>query len=141
MILVRAMCRNEEKYPNASEFNPDRFLNSDGTLTDDTVSMVWGFGRRICPGRHLAESSLWSAMVCMLAVFKLSKAKDETGKEIEIKPQWHGGLTAYVSIGRNSGEGLLIYHIRRPVPFTCSITPRNAEMDMTALQHLIRVSV
>ncbi|OAX31959.1 cytochrome P450, partial [Rhizopogon vinicolor AM-OR11-026] len=118
-----AMCHNEEKYPNASEFNPDRFLDSDGTLTDDTVSMVWGFGRRICPGRYLAESSLWSAMVCMLAVFKFSKAKDETGKEIEIKPQWHGGLTA------------------RPVLFTCSITPRNAEMDMKALQHLISVSV
>ncbi|OAX36943.1 cytochrome P450 [Rhizopogon vinicolor AM-OR11-026] len=120
---VWAMCRNEEKYPNASEFNPDRFLNSDGTLTDDTVSMVWGFGRRICPGRHLAESSLWSAMVCMLAVFKFSKARDETGREIEIKPQWHGGLTV------------------RPVEFPCSITPRNAEMDMMTLQHLIKVSV
>ncbi|OAX36947.1 cytochrome P450 [Rhizopogon vinicolor AM-OR11-026] len=78
---VWAMYHNEEKYSNASEFNPDRFLDSDGTLTDDTVSMVWGFGRRICPGRHLAEYSIWSAMVCMLAVFKFSKAKDETGKE------------------------------------------------------------
>ncbi|KAG0700290.1 cytochrome P450 [Suillus ampliporus] len=120
---VWAMCHNEAKYPNSSEFNPDRFLNTDGTLTDDTVSIVWGFGRRICPGRHLAEASVWSAMVHLLAIFKFSKAKDETGKEIEIKPQWHGGITV------------------RPVPFPCSITPRNAEMDITALQHLIKVSV
>jgi cytochrome P450 len=112
-----------EKYPNASEFNPDRFLNPDGTLTDDTVSFVWGFGRRICPGRHLAEASIWSAMVSMLAVFKFSRAKDETGREIEIEPHWHGGLTV------------------RPMPFPCSITPRNADMDITALQHLIAVSV
>jgi len=108
------MCHNEEKYPNPSEFDPDRFLSPNGTLTDDTVSMVWGFGRRICPGRHLAESSIWSAMVCMLAVFKFSKAKDETGKEIEIKPKWRAGLTVYVSVGWNSGEGLLMYHLGDP---------------------------
>lgn len=120
---VWAMCHNEDKYTNPSEFNPDRFLNLDGTLTDDTVSFVWGFGRRICPGRHLAEASIWSAMVCMLAVFNFSKPKDEAGREIEIKPEWHGGLTV------------------RPLPFPCSITPRNADMDVTALQHLIKVSV
>ncbi|KAG2111177.1 cytochrome P450 [Suillus discolor] len=120
---VWAMCHNEDKYANAYEFNPDRFLNPDGTLTDDTVSFVWGFGRRICPGRHLAEASIWSAIVCMLAVFNFSRAKDETGKEIEIEPRWNPGLTV------------------RPLPFPCSITPRNADMDITALQHLIRVSV
>ncbi|KAG1829111.1 cytochrome P450 [Suillus variegatus] len=120
---VWAMCHNEDKYANASEFNPDRFLNPDGTLTDDTVSFVWGFGRRICPGRHLAEASIWSGMVCLLAVFNFSRAKDETGKEIEIEPSWNPGLTV------------------RPLPFPCSITPRNADMDITALQHLIRVSV
>jgi len=92
-ILPRAMCRNEDKYPNADTFNPDRFLASDGTLTDDTVNIVWGFGRRVCPGRHLAEASLWSAMACLLAIFKFSKAKDETGKDIEIEPQWVGGFT------------------------------------------------
>ncbi|KAG2032237.1 cytochrome P450 [Suillus americanus] len=119
---VWAMCHNEDKYTNASEFNPDRFLNPDGTLTDDTVSVVWGFGRRICPGRHLAEASIWSGMVGMLTVFNLSRAKDETGREIEIEPHWHGGLTV------------------RPMPFRCSITPRNPDMDMAALQHLIRVS-
>lgn len=93
LIFLRAMCRNEEKYPNADVFNPERFLNLDGTLTGDTVSFVWGFGRRVCPGRHLAESSLWSAMACLLAVYKFSKAKDENGKEIEIEPQWKGGFT------------------------------------------------
>ncbi|KAG1744911.1 cytochrome P450 [Suillus paluster] len=120
---VWAMCHNEEKYRNASEFNPDRFLNPDGTLTDDTVSIVWGFGRRVCPGRHLAEASLWSSMACLLAIFKFSKAKDETGAEIELNPQWPVRLTV------------------RPLPFPCSITPRNAEMDIAALQYLIRASV
>ena len=90
------MSRNEEKYPNPDVFNPDRFLSADGTLTDDTVSFAWGFGRRICPGRHLAEASLFSAMTSLLAVFKFSKPRDETGGEIEIEPQWQGGVTVYV---------------------------------------------
>jgi len=120
---IWAMCHNEEKYPNPSEFDPDRFLNPNGTLTDDTVSVVWGFGRRICPGRYLGEASLWSAMACLLAVFKFSKTKDETGRENEINPQWKAGITM------------------RLQPFPCSITPRNGEMDIAALQDLIRVSV
>ncbi|KAG2032556.1 hypothetical protein BDR03DRAFT_969681 [Suillus americanus] len=88
------MCYNEVKYSHASAFNPDRFLNADGTLTDDTVGIVWGFGRRICPGRHLAEASVWSAMVHLLAIFKFSNAKDENGKEIEIRKSKssHGGV-------------------------------------------------
>lgn len=114
---VWMMCHNEEKYKNAPEFNPDRFLNADGTLTDDTVNIVWGFGRRVCPGRHLSEASLWSSMACLLAIFKFSKA------EHELKPQWPAGMPV------------------RPLPFPCSITPRNTEMDITALQRLIRVSV
>ena len=73
----------------------DRFLNLDGTLTDDTISIVWGFGRWICPSRHLAEASLWSAMACLVAGFKFSKAKDERGGEIEIKLQWPGGISVY----------------------------------------------
>jgi hypothetical protein len=32
-------------------------------------------------------------MACLLAVYKFSKAKDETGREIEIEPQWRGGFT------------------------------------------------
>jgi hypothetical protein len=34
----------------------------------------------------------------MLAVFKFTRAKDETGREIEIEPRWHGGLTVYVGL-------------------------------------------
>ncbi|KAJ8583483.1 cytochrome P450 [Rhizopogon salebrosus TDB-379] len=120
---IWAMCHNEAKYPNPSEFNPERFLNADGTLTDDTVSVVWGFGRRICPGRHLAQASLWSAMVGLLTVFKFAKAKDENGKKIDIQPRWRAGLVV------------------DPLPFPCSITARDAGLDMTALQHLVEVSV
>jgi len=40
------MTQNEEKYPNPSQFSPERFLDDNGNLNDDTVSIAFGFGRR-----------------------------------------------------------------------------------------------
>lgn len=44
--INRAMAHNPKKYPEPESFHPDRFLNPDGTLNDDTVPWVFGFGRR-----------------------------------------------------------------------------------------------
>ena len=41
------MSQNEKKYPNPEAFTPERFLQDDGTLNEDTVSWTFGFGRRI----------------------------------------------------------------------------------------------
>ncbi|KAG1785858.1 cytochrome P450, partial [Suillus plorans] len=39
------------RYPDASSFIPERFLNSDGALTnDDPAEYIFGLGRRVCPG-------------------------------------------------------------------------------------------
>ena len=52
-ILVRAMTRDETRCPDAETFIPERFLDAEGMLTDDKVDFVFGFGRRVCPGRQL----------------------------------------------------------------------------------------
>ncbi|KAF8841131.1 hypothetical protein BDN67DRAFT_1047579, partial [Paxillus ammoniavirescens] len=44
------------------EFTPERFTHRETRL-------VLGFGRRICPGRHPADTSLWMAMVSLLWAF------------------------------------------------------------------------
>ncbi|KAF9238847.1 cytochrome P450 [Melanogaster broomeanus] len=54
---VWAMTHDDVRYPDPNDFKPERFLNSDGTLNDDAVGYVFGFGRRICPGRHFADAS------------------------------------------------------------------------------------
>jgi hypothetical protein len=43
----RAMTHDEEKYPSPNEFKPERFLHEDGSLTDDTMQLSFGWGRRI----------------------------------------------------------------------------------------------
>ncbi|EGO23228.1 hypothetical protein SERLADRAFT_439971 [Serpula lacrymans var. lacrymans S7.9] len=87
-----AMSQNEAKYPNPSEFMPERFFTADGKLNDDMIHYAFGFGRRACPGQHVANAGVWAAIVSLLAIFKFTKAKDDQGKGIGIEPQWTTGI-------------------------------------------------
>ncbi|KAH7888967.1 cytochrome P450 [Phlebopus sp. FC_14] len=123
MPNIWAMSRNEEKYPKASEFTPERFLDSDGQLTDDNVvNIAFGYGRRICVGRYFAENSMWFAMSMILAVFKLSAPKGEDGHEVPIEPKWTNGVT------------------RHPQPFPINIVPRIHDLDVEKLDEMFGTS-
>ncbi|KAF7331139.1 hypothetical protein MSAN_02443500 [Mycena sanguinolenta] len=69
-----------------------------------------GFGRRICPGRHMAVATLWIVVASILATFNIDKAIGEDGREIEPTHEYSPGL------------------ISTPLPFKCSITPRSPQM-------------
>ncbi|KAG0706547.1 cytochrome P450 [Suillus ampliporus] len=75
-----AMTHNETKYPRPDEFKPERFLHEDGSLTSDTMSLAFGWGRRLCVGRHLADA--------FLAIFSVHEALDESGKNIPVVPKF-----------------------------------------------------
>ncbi|KAH7884301.1 cytochrome P450 [Phlebopus sp. FC_14] len=64
-----AMAHDETKYSDPCSFNPSRFFDDNGELNQDTVSYGFGFGRRVCIGRYLADASLWSAISHLLAAF------------------------------------------------------------------------
>ena len=82
----RAILHDPEIYPDPEEFKPERFLNEDGTVRDDpTLSLVFGVGRRICPGRHFVDATVFIFASSVLSVFNVTKAKDEKGHEIPIK--------------------------------------------------------
>ncbi|KAG1739608.1 cytochrome P450 [Suillus lakei] len=89
--------RDEKRYPKASNFIPERFMDVDGALTDDDpAGYVFGLGRRRCPGRYTADASVWSAIVTMLATMEFSSAKDDQGNVIQFTPQFTTGLTQYL---------------------------------------------
>ncbi|KAI0777579.1 cytochrome P450 [Trametes elegans] len=81
------MARNEAIYPEPDTFNPDRYLEED--LDEATAKQrnprtyVFGFGRRLCPGQWLIDSSLWIAIASMISSFDIRKAVDEFGNVIE----------------------------------------------------------
>ncbi|KAH9483265.1 Cytochrome P450 monooxygenase 74 [Psilocybe cubensis] len=83
-----------------SEFIPERFLDKDVKATDPAL-WAFGFGRRICPGKHLAENSLFIAISMILTVFNISKGDHEVTAAFE--------------------EDLISY----PKPFKCKIEPRS----------------
>ncbi|KAF9457387.1 cytochrome P450 [Collybia nuda] len=84
VLNIWAMSRDPSKFMDADKFIPERFITKDGTLSlEDETSFAWGFGRRLCPGRHFAEAAIWVMAARLLAVFNIKKAKDSNGAEIE----------------------------------------------------------
>ncbi|KAF8871149.1 cytochrome P450 [Infundibulicybe gibba] len=83
-----------EIYDQPLEFRPERFLK-DGKIdlsVQGAEATVFGFGRRICPGRHFADNSLFSLVSSVLSVFTISHAKGEDGNAIPIHAEMMSGL-------------------------------------------------
>ncbi|KAF8158876.1 cytochrome P450 [Mycena galopus ATCC 62051] len=104
---IWAMVHDEAIYPHPDTFNPERFFTANGQLNDDDRILTFGFGRRACAGRYSADSTIWATVVSVLSAFDIAKARDETGKEVEIDLVFTDRLASH------------------PMPFECAITPRN----------------
>ncbi|KAF8513276.1 cytochrome P450, partial [Gautieria morchelliformis] len=98
--------------PNTDDFNPDRFLDPNMKYPN----AAFGYGRRICPGRHLADNSVFIAVVSILKVFDITPARDSTGEEIPVRKAFTSGPFSY------------------PEPFICSIRPRSGASEALIFQ-------
>jgi cytochrome P450 len=47
--------------------------------------LAFGIGKRICPGRHVVDLTIFIVTSSVLSVFNMTKAKDENGNEIPVK--------------------------------------------------------
>lgn len=54
----------------------------------DPLSVAFGYGRRVCPGRNMAEAQVWISIASILSVFDISPALDGMGRPIEVKPEF-----------------------------------------------------
>ena len=70
---------------------------------------TYGAGRRVCPGVHVAEHSIYINIVRVLWGFKIAKTKGVNGKLIEPTTKMVPG---FLSV---------------PLPFECTIQPRSAK--------------
>ncbi|KAI0660149.1 cytochrome P450 [Cubamyces menziesii] len=68
-----AIGRDSEVYPDPGAFKPERWLDEQGKMRDDLKFFNWGFGRRICPGMHVAERSIFINTALMLWAFEISE--------------------------------------------------------------------
>jgi len=85
-------------------FKPERFLGI--KPEPDPALTIFGFGRRKCLGRLLADNSLYLTIAQSLAVFNISKVV-ENGKVIEPVMEPMPGI------------------INHPAPYRTSIKPRS----------------
>ncbi|KAF2708823.1 cytochrome P450 [Pleomassaria siparia CBS 279.74] len=118
MWNVWAVHMDPKRHPNPRRFDPSRYKddhqtaaeaanNADATKRDQ---FVFGAGRRLCQGMHIAERSLFLAISRLLWAFDFDKALDKDGKEI-------------VPDDEDLTEGLFVL----PKPFKAKIVPRTAE--------------
>ncbi|EJD43161.1 cytochrome P450 [Auricularia subglabra TFB-10046 SS5] len=78
---IWSMLRDEKTYPDPLCFRPERFL-TDGHVSMDPRSVVFGFGRRICPGRYFADSEFWLMAATILHAFDVLPAQDADGEVV-----------------------------------------------------------
>ncbi|KAJ7761965.1 cytochrome P450 [Mycena maculata] len=102
------MMHNPEVYANPMAFDPSRFIASDGHAAEPDPDVVFGLGRRVCPGKLFGDASVFMACAMTLSTFTISK-KVENGVTIEPVEDYQPGT------------------ISQPAPFVCSIKPRSSE--------------
>ncbi|KAI0253744.1 cytochrome P450 [Lactifluus subvellereus] len=104
-----AILHDPSLYPEPDVFKPERFLNQDESLRDDpTLASTFGFGKRICPGKHLVDGTLFIVVASLLSVFNIKR-----GKNAGDRPEYP-----------YTGDG-----ISRPASFACSIIPRDKRAE------------
>ncbi|KAH0838698.1 cytochrome P450 [Lanmaoa asiatica] len=68
-----AIANDPDVFPNPERFDPQRWLTIEGTLRDDLRFCAFGFGRRICPGLHVANRSIFMNAALILWAFRISE--------------------------------------------------------------------
>jgi cytochrome P450 len=107
MPNIWALTHDSEVYRDPMVFKPERFLGIDEQEPEmDPHAIVFGFGRRVCPGRFLADVTVYLSIARSLAVFNVTKSS-ENGKEVEVKAKFQAGV------------------ISHPVPWKFKVTPRS----------------
>ncbi|KAL7280097.1 hypothetical protein ACG7TL_006512 [Trametes sanguinea] len=114
---VWACMHDPDIYPEPNKFIPERFIK-DGKMDPDVLdpaSLVFGFGRRICPGRYYADAGLFMLIASVLHVFKIYPPLDEHGNPVNLEHAQSDGLVSY------------------PETFGCAVKPRSAEAEALIL--------
>ncbi|KAF9043639.1 cytochrome P450 [Hymenopellis radicata] len=117
---IYSMTQDDTVFAKPEEFSPERFLNtSDLKLVNFTIP--FGFGRRLCPGMHVALQTDFIAIVRILWAFDVKAPVDENGTTILPNPD-------------EFSSGLVI----GPAPFKCLFVARDSGTAETILREAER---
>ncbi|KAF8748613.1 cytochrome P450 [Rhizoctonia solani] len=74
------MLRDPNVYQNPENFDPSRFFRENPE--PDPEEVVFGFGRRRCPGIAVARSSVWLSIALTLAAYKITAPIGTDGNSV-----------------------------------------------------------
>ena len=80
MCLMRAGATDERRFPDAQAFDPDRWFSM-ASNSPKRVSMPFGAGPRLCPGRYLAILEMKMVMAMLLGGFEIERVDTPDGRE------------------------------------------------------------
>ncbi|KAJ3810819.1 cytochrome P450 [Lentinula aff. lateritia] len=127
---VWAMNRDVDVYgPDAHLFKPERHLDKEGNLyqafprTKNEGHNTFGFGRRICVGRYLANNSLFLNMASILWLFAIRPPVNDDGSPVKLTEE-------------TINEGLVV----RPNHYDYIFKPRFAEAPKIVEEALTAVT-
>jgi cytochrome P450 len=107
MPAVWWFCHDPESYKDPDVCDPERYLEPRNER--DPRLDIFGYGRRSCIGRFLADTLVFLTVAQMLASFNIGRAVDENGNEVEPKLEFEPAISCL------------------PKDFGYSITPRSKE--------------
>lgn len=86
------MSRDPNNFENPDEFNPDRYYN--GTAKLDSRDFVFGFGRRVCPGNHLAIQGIFMTAATILWSFEIKDKSPVSKRGMDSREIFNLNFTA-----------------------------------------------
>jgi hypothetical protein len=110
--FYRAYTHDPDTYHEPLLFKPERFLGEKPELDPETY--VWGFGRRVCPGRVLADYSIWLNVATVLACFSISRKAGST-------------LPTGLQASEAKAEYFVAGTISHPAPFEVDVQARSKQ--------------
>ncbi|KAF8259817.1 cytochrome P450 [Lactarius quietus] len=106
-----AILHDDRLFPDPFTFKPERFVgpNVDPRIPA-SVDYAFGFGRRVCPGRWMAQSFVFIVVASVLSTFRIEKSVRD-GRVIEPTGAYTPGIFS------------------SPEKFECAIKPRSREAE------------
>ncbi|TFK90539.1 O-methylsterigmatocystin oxidoreductase [Polyporus arcularius HHB13444] len=115
---IWACMHDPTEYEDPGEFRPERFMREGkiDTTVRDPFTIVFGSGRRICPGRYFANDMLFLTIASVLHTFNIEpQVVDSNGQPVRAESQITDGALSYLE------------------DYRCTMKPRYSDADLLRL--------